>query len=251
MFLDAFLFFLLLFHIMWVAFELLIHRSLIHNQFTLDDRLKAVFRFILWFTYGLAFKKWESHLTAQHRLHHLFSDQPNDPYSPNNYKFLEMFDYKHNTPGRPYYVSPEDLKKYSADIKNDHSSLEINFYQKYPRMGLSILWLIYILLFGLAGLVLGAIHRFFINEIIIIVANYATHRIGFKYAQRAVSDDAVIIFPIGILMAGEELHTNHHQHPNKINYAIRWFEFDIGYWYIKFFELLNLIKIPCKQQKQH
>jgi stearoyl-CoA desaturase (Delta-9 desaturase) len=244
MFLNAFLFFLLTYHILWVAFQLLIHRGLIHQQFIVDYRLRVVLRFILWLMYGLAFKNWESHITAQHRLHHLFSDQEKDPYSPNNYKFLEMFDYNHMSPGRPYYTSPEDIKKYSRDIKDDNSNLEINFYQKYPKLGLNILWGIYILLFGFAGLIIGAIHRFFINEIVIITANYATHRVGFKYAQRSDGDDAVIVFPIGILMAGEELHTNHHQYPNKINYAVRWFEFDICYWYIKFFELLKLIKLP-------
>jgi stearoyl-CoA desaturase (delta-9 desaturase) len=249
MFLEAFLFFLLTYHILWTAFQLLLHRGLIHQQFIVDRRLKVVLRFLLWLLQGLAFKNWESHITAQHRKHHLFADQKEDPFSPSNYKFLQMFDYKHNSPGRPYYISPLDVQKYAADIKDDHSNLEINFYQKYPKLGLSILWIIYILLFGIAGLVVGAIHRFLITEIIIFTANYGTHKIGFRYAnpKTSTSDDAVIMFPIGILLAGEELHSNHHRYPNKVNYAVRWFEFDICYWYIKFFELFKLIKITSNK----
>ena len=243
MFLAAFIFFLICFHILWVAFELLVHRSIMHNHYIVNEKLEHAFRFFLWLTMGLAFDNWAQHLTAQHRKHHLFSDTKQDPFSPYNYNFFQIFDYKHNEPGRPFYISPDDVKKYASDVKVYDGWIETNLYQKYPKLGLTILWIIYTLLFGIGGFVIGAIHRFLITEIIILIANYGTHKIGFRYVDLGPGDKAVNIFPIGILLAGEELHANHHKYPGKINYAIRWFEFDSGYWYAKLFIRLGLMKI--------
>ena len=68
--------------------------------------------------------------------------------------------------------------------------------------------------------------------------------IGFNYVKEHVGQDkSRIIFPIGILLAGEELHVNHHNQPWNPNFKRRWFEFDIGWMYIKIFEFFKLLKL--------
>lgn len=247
MILSSILFFIFCYHLLWASFELLVHRSLMHGHYIINKKLAIVLRFMVWLLMGLAFKNWQQHLCAQHRKHHRFSDQEGDPFSPHVQSFKELFDYKHNEPGKPRYVSPEDLVMYAPEIKNDTSKLEIEFYQKYPKLGLNIMWAIYIVLFGLPGLFVGAIHRFLILEIIILNADWGTHKLGFRYVKLPYPDKAVNMFPIGILMAGEELHANHHLDPNKLNYALRWFEFDLGYWYARFFIFLNLMQVKHKK----
>jgi stearoyl-CoA desaturase (delta-9 desaturase) len=44
-------------------------------------------------------------------------------------------------------------------------------------------------------------------------------------------------------MVGDELHSNHHAHPNNPNNKYRWFEFDLGFIYIKIFEKLGLLTV--------
>ena len=244
MFLAAFISFLICFHILWVSFQLLVHRSMMHGHYVIvNKKLENTLRFLLWLTMGLGFNNWAQHLTAQHRKHHLFTDTKDDPNSVAGVNFFQMFDYKHNEPGRLFYISPEDVKKYASDVKVYDGWVELNLYQKYPTLGLTILWIIYTLLFGIGGFVVGAVHRFLITEIIILIANYGTHNIGFRYVELPPGDRAVIMFPIAILLAGEELHANHHKYPKKLNYAIRWFEFDSGYWYAKIFVRLGLMKV--------
>jgi stearoyl-CoA desaturase (delta-9 desaturase) len=243
MFLDPFIFFIICFHIVRVAFELLVHRSLAHNHYIMSKKLQNIFRFLLWLLSGLSFPKWNQRIVAMHRKHHIYSDQPNDPTSPNHFSFLQMFDYNHYEPNRPYYISPEEMELYAPDIVPYDDWIEINLYQKYTKLGLTFLWLVYILLFGIGGLVLGAIHRFFISEILILTSHYMTHKIGFRYVNLGTTNKALIVFPIGILLGGEELHANHHKSPSKLNLANRWFEFDIGYWYAKLFIKLGVMKV--------
>jgi stearoyl-CoA desaturase (delta-9 desaturase) len=243
MLLNAFLFFLICFHINRVSFEILVHRSISHNHYIVGKKLEHVFRFFLWLLSGLPFPGWTKHIIAMHRKHHLTADLKEDPTSPHHRKFFQMFDYKHKDPNRPYYVSEEDKKKYASDIEIYDDWLEINLYQKYTKLGLTILWIVYTLLFGIWGFIIGAIHRFLISEISILLSHYITHKVGFRYVNLGPVDKALIVFPIGIFLAGEELHANHHKCPGQLNLANRWFEFDIGYWYAKLFIGLGLLKI--------
>ena len=243
MILNSILFFILCYHLLWASFELLVHRSLMHGHYTIDKRLYAVLRFNVWLLMGLAFKNWEQHLCALHRKHHRFSDQPEDPVSPHCQTFRQLFDYKHNDPKKPRYIGPEDLAKYAPEVNSDNSNLEINFYQRYPKFGLTLMWALYTVLFGIPGFIVGAIHRFLITEIILLNADWGTHKIGFRYVKLPYPDKAVNLFPIGILMAGEELHANHHLEPSRLNYAMRWFEFDLGFWYARLFIFLGLMQV--------
>jgi len=242
MVINSILFFLLCYHLLWATFSLLVHRSIIHKQYVIDKNLAIVFRFILWVVMGLAYQNWQQHLCALHRKHHRFSDQKEDPCSPHLQSLRELLDYKHNDPNKPRFIGPKDLATYAPEIKTDTSQIE-QFYQKHPTLGLTILWGIYTLLFGISGFIIGAIHRFFITDIVILTADWGTHKLGFRYVKLPNSGKAVNMFPIGILLAGEELHANHHLNPNRLNLAMKWFEFDLGYWYVRFFAMLGLMRI--------
>ena len=78
-----------------------------------------------------------------------------------------------------------------------------------------------------------------------VLANIVTHGFGINlgYGKNYKNDDSKNIIPFGIFMFGEELHNNHHNYPNKVNFAIRKFEIDLGYLMMVLLEKVNLLKI--------
>jgi stearoyl-CoA desaturase (delta-9 desaturase) len=51
------------------------------------------------------------------------------------------------------------------------------------------------------------------------------------------------ISPWGILIGGEELHNNHHSFATSAKLSSKWYEFDIGWMYIRILEMLGLAKV--------
>ena len=248
--LNTIIFYLIVFHLLWVTFTLLVHRGYSHQYWRLHPILEHFCRFWLWVSYGMPFYGWLKYLVAQHRKHHRYSDTrysdtEYDPISPHLYTIRQLLDYKHNTPGKQYYTSPEDVIRYSVGINNYGDWIERKIYLPYPKMGLVILWIIATILFGLPGFIIGGLYKFLIQNIIVVLAGYGLHKIGYtpNRPRTTEGDKSTNVFPLGILLAGEELHANHHDYAGKLNFADRWWEFDIGYWYAKFFMVVGLLKI--------
>ena len=63
------------------------------------------------------------------------------------------------------------------------------------------------------------------------------------YRNYPVEDASTNLFPIGILIGGEELHNNHHAHPTSAKLSSAWYEFDIGWMYIRLLETLGLARV--------
>jgi stearoyl-CoA desaturase (delta-9 desaturase) len=68
------------------------------------------------------------------------------------------------------------------------------------------------------------------------------------YRNGVTKDNSRNISPIGIIIGGEEFHNNHHLDPGNAKLSKTWWEFDIGWFYIKILEVLKLAKLP-KQDK--
>lgn len=45
------------------------------------------------------------------------------------------------------------------------------------------------------------------------------------------------------MIGGEELHNNHHAYPTSAQLSNKWFEFDIGWMYIRILEMMGLAKV--------
>ena len=50
-----------------------------------------------------------------------------------------------------------------------------------------------------------------------------------------------------MLLSGEELHNNHHKFPSSARFSQRWFEMDMGWWYIQTLRLFRLAKVEVVQ----
>jgi stearoyl-CoA desaturase (delta-9 desaturase) len=58
-----------------------------------------------------------------------------------------------------------------------------------------------------------------------------------------VEDASTNIVPWGILIGGEELHNNHHAYASSARLSNKWYEFDIGWLYIRLMEMVGLAEV--------
>jgi stearoyl-CoA desaturase (delta-9 desaturase) len=63
------------------------------------------------------------------------------------------------------------------------------------------------------------------------------------YRNYSTRDNSRNLSPVGIFIAGDELHNNHHKDPANPKMSHHWFEFDSGWMFLKIFEFLRLAEI--------
>jgi len=73
------------------------------------------------------------------------------------------------------------------------------------------------------------------------VVNGVGHWWGYRNGD--TRDESRNIFPWGIVIGGEELHNGHHTDPSSPKLSQKWWEFDIGWMYIRMFEILGLATV--------
>ena len=135
--------------------------------------------------------------------------------------------------------NPETLEKYGRGTPEDW--VERHIYTAHGKLGVGILLAINLLLFGIPGLSLWAIQMIAIPFFAAGVVNGVGHYYGYRNFE--CKDAATNVVPWGIILGGEELHNNHHAFPSSAKFALRSFEFDIGWWYIRGLKTLGLVDI--------
>lgn len=242
--------FLVLQHFRWVVFSIYVHRGISHRMFEFTPVLSHIFRFYLWFSMKYTWPNWMQYYAAQHRKHHRYSDLPEDPHSPYQLTFKQLL-YDFDQPDSSYALTPEEIQQYAPDVVTADDWVQKNVYGPYPKLGLAIYWLLSTILFGWFGFVVGMTTYLFMDQIGIFLSNWVMHKVGFSYAVRKETGDrSKIVFPLGIIMAGESLHTRHHNDPGNPNFAHRWWEFDTGWWYCQLLMSLKLMKLVDKGFKR-
>lgn len=213
---------------------LYLHRSQAHKAVTFHPIVTHFMRFWLWLTTGMVTKEW----VAIHRKHHQASDTPDDPHSPQIYGIWRVL-----FGGAFLYVkASKDTKmvnKLGVGTPNDW--VENNIYSKYPSLGIAIMAVIDVLLFGWTGLIVWGVQMIWIPFWAAGVINGLAHWVG--YRNYDVKDTSRNLTPIAIWIGGEELHNNHHGDGASAKFSKKWYEFDIGWMYIKILEYLRLAKV--------
>ncbi len=219
-------------HVTIVSVTLYLHRHSAHNSLDLHPVLKHFFRFWLWLTTAQNTKEW----TAIHRKHHAKCETEEDPHSPVVLGIRKVL-----FQGAELYAesaTTETLERYGQRTPEDW--IERNVYSRYKMLGVAILAVINLLLFGVHGIWIWAVQMMWIPVWAAGVVNGIGHWFGYRNFECA--DNARNISPLGILIGGEELHNNHHTYPNSSKLSRRWFEVDIGWGYIRLFQLFGLAK---------
>jgi stearoyl-CoA desaturase (delta-9 desaturase) len=73
------------------------------------------------------------------------------------------------------------------------------------------------------------------------VINGIGHYWGYRNWQTA--DASTNIVPFGILIGGEELHNNHHAFASSAKLSNKWYEFDLGWMYIRMLESIGFARV--------
>jgi stearoyl-CoA desaturase (delta-9 desaturase) len=240
---------LILTHITIASVTIYLHRHSAHRALELHPIVSHFFRFWLWLTTGMITREW----AAIHRKHHASSDKPGDPHSPVVYGIKKvLFDgadlYRKECRNR------ETIEKYGHGAPNDW--LERHIYTPHTGLGLALMLAIDLVLFGAIGLTIWAVQMVWIPFFAAGVINGIGHWWGYRNYECA--DTSTNIVPWGILIGGEELHNNHHSFGSSAKLSSKWWEFDIGWLYIRTLETLGLAKVKkippeltCDSAKQH
>ncbi len=225
---------LLLTHITIAAVTIFLHRSQAHRALDLHPAVANFFRLWLWLTTGMQTREWVS----IHRKHHAKCETTEDPHSPQTRGLKTVL-----WTGAELYMAEADnketLSRYGHGTPNDW--VERNVYSRYTWQGVGLMLGVNLILFGAAGLAIWGVQMMWIPFFAAGVINGIGHFWG--YRNYDAPDASTNISPWGILIGGEELHNNHHTHPTSAKFSLKWFEFDLGWTYIRAMQTVGLAKV--------
>jgi stearoyl-CoA desaturase (delta-9 desaturase) len=213
---------------------LYLHRSQAHRSVDFHPVLAHFFRFWTWLTTSMITKEW----AAIHRKHHAKCETEEDPHSP-QFKGIDTVMWRGVELYRAARAERDDIEKYGKGCPDDW--IERRLYTPYATFGPTLMLFISFALFGAAGVAVWAIQMLWIPFWAAGVVNGLGHWWGYRNFE--TTDTATNLTPWGFWIGGEELHNNHHAFPSSAKFALRKFEFDIGWSAIKVFEKLGLAKV--------
>ena len=224
---------LLLTHITIAAVTIYLHRHSAHRALDLHPIPSHFFRCWLWLTTGMLTKTW----TAIHRKHHAKCETVDDPHSPMIFGIRKVL-----FQGAELYrlegANKETLEQYGHGTPDDW--LERVVY-KHDRVGIGAMLVVNVILLGPIGIVVWAVQMTWIPCLAAGVINGIGHYWGYRNFQ--TEDTSANVVPWGILIGGEELHNNHHAYATSAKLSNRWYEFDIGWLYIRILETIGLAAV--------
>jgi len=221
-------------HITIASVTIFLHRHQAHHALELHPVASHFFRFWLWLTTGIVTKEWAS----IHRKHHAKCETVDDPHSPQilgiKKVLLEGYELYRNEA-----ANLDTLEKYGRHTPDDW--LEHNLYSGHSMLGIILMLVIDVLLFGAIGITIWAVQMAWIPVTAAGIINGAGHYWGYRNFQPG--DASTNIVPWGILIGGEELHNNHHTYIGSAKLSNKWYEFDIGWLYICSLAAMGLAEI--------
>jgi len=226
------------------AVTIYLHRHQTHRALTLHPLISHFFRFWLWMTTGMVTSEW----VAIHRKHHATTDVEGDPHSPKVLGLKKVF-WQGAELYRGASKDKEMVEKYSHGTPTDW--IERNVYKRHSAKGILLMFILDVLFFGIPGISIWAIQMMWIPVWAAGVVNGVGHFWGYRNFE--CNDAATNVSPWGFWIGGEELHNNHHTFASSAKFSVKWWEFDIGWMYIRCLSFLGLAKVkklPPKLARQ-
>jgi stearoyl-CoA desaturase (delta-9 desaturase) len=221
-------------HVTIASVTIFLHRHQAHHALALHPVASHFFRFWLWLTTGMVTKEW----VAIHRKHHATTETPEDPHSPQVHGIRKVL-----LEGSELYR--EESRNTATLVQYGHGTpddwIERKLYTGHSVLGVGTMLVIDVVLFGPLGLTVWAVQMLWIPIFAAGVINGIGHYWG--YRNFAPADASTNIVPWGVLIGGEELHNNHHAYASSARFSSRWWEFDLGWVYIRALEMLHLATV--------
>ncbi len=221
------------------------HRYGAHRQFTMRKGWERVFHLLTWVLQGPSYLHPRTY-AIMHRMHHAYSDTPNDPHSPFQQKnFLAMM---------------WRTRTLFDDIRYRRVAVEPRFEGGYPEwhfldetLGgwpVPVAWgtlyaLIYVAVAPHAWLFLLLPFHWILGPTHGAIVNYFGHKVGYRNFDSDDHSRNTLI--IDVVTMGELFQNNHHRWGQSPNFAIRWFELDLGYQFVRLVAWLRIIDLTRAQ----
>lgn len=221
-------------HITLIAITLYHHREQAHRSVDLHPALRHFFRFWLWMNTGVITKQW----VAVHRKHHAMCERDGDPHSPQLVGLKTVL-----LQGAELYRqearNPKTVEKYGRGTPDDW--VERHVYSRWPNVGITLLFFVVVLLFGLPGIALYGFQLITMPLLAAGIINGLSHARGYRNFE--TDDASTNLWPLAVFVAGEELHNNHHAFPSSARFSQHPWEIDLGWWHLRLFAALGLARI--------
>ncbi len=221
-------------HITIASVTIFLHRAQAHRALDLHPVPSHFFRFWLWLTTGMVTREW----VAIHRKHHAKCETVDDPHSPVTRGIRTVL-----LTGSELYrteaKNQETIAKYGHHTPDDW--LERNLYTRHSWQGVGLMLIIDMALFGAIGATVWAVQMLWIPITAAGIINGIGHFWGYRNFESP--DASTNVVPWGIVIGGEELHNNHHTYATSAKLSSKWYEFDIGWMYIRILEALGLASV--------
>jgi stearoyl-CoA desaturase (delta-9 desaturase) len=239
---QVLIFTLVVTHITIASVTIFLHRTQAHRAMELGPIPSHFFRFWLWLTTGMVTKEW----VAIHRKHHAKCETPDDPHSPQT-RGIETVFWQGAELYRAEAKNKETLAKFSHGTPDDW--IERNLYTRFSWQGVALMLIINVTLFGALGATVWAVQMLWIPVTAAGIINGIGHYWGYRNFE--APDASTNISPWGLIIGGEELHNNHHTYPTSAKFAVKPYEFDLGWAYIRAMQAIGwakVKKVPPKLQ---
>jgi stearoyl-CoA desaturase (delta-9 desaturase) len=222
-----------------------LHRYGAHRQFEMSKGWERFFHVLTWAIQGPSYLNPRSY-AIMHRMHHAYSDTPKDPHSPVQQK--------------SFFAMMWRTKTQYADLKHRRASVDSRFEGGYPEwkffdetlggwaaaIGWGALYLIIYVSFAThwwlfllypIHLALGPVHGG--------IVNWFGHKLGYRNYESDDNSKNTLIFDV--LTMGELFQNNHHKWGQSPNFAVRAFEIDPTYQFIRILGWMRILDLSRAQ----
>lgn len=217
-------------------------------MFVMNKYWEKFFYIFTWVCQGSSYLSPRAYAIL-HRMHHAYSDTPLDPHSPHHTENLFTMMWKTKKIYNEHFTfraKPEE--RFIKDVP------DWNRFDKFAdTMGIRIGWvLVYVLIYVLSISVfeLAGTHwwmyfllpiHFMMGPVHGAIVNWSGHKYG--YANFDNNDKSKNSLILDFLMLGELFQNNHHRLPKRVNFAVKWYEFDPTYPIVKLLHATGIIKL--------
>ena len=165
-------------HLTIASVTIFLHRAQAHRALELGPVPSHFFRFWLWLTTGMVTKEW----VAIHRKHHAKCETEEDPHSPQTRGLKALL-----LTGAELYraeaKNAETIQKYGHNTPDDW--LERQLYSGRSALGVSLLLIANVLMFGAIGLTVWAVQMIWIPLMATAIINGIGHYWGYRNFEAA------------------------------------------------------------------
>lgn len=225
------------------------HRYSAHRMFKLSKFWERFFFLIAYITQGASFLNPRTYAIL-HRMHHTYSDTPNDPHSP--VQARNIFDMMWKTK-KVYTGVFDETIEIDEQFKGGYP--EWKGFEKFAESWYSrVLWMIlygviyYFLCNGNYWWFLLLPLHFMMLPVQGALVNWFGHKHG--YTNFDNHDNSKNTLAVDFLLMGELFQNNHHKFPLKPNFGTKWFEFDPTFQVMKFLNFIGIIKMKVGTKKK-